>query len=69
VRGNPVGTCIRSDVRSAHGVGMIPAPRVPDGRDVVDIDAEAKTGGHAAARLPGLVGGIAASSGGTASAE
>ena len=53
--------------RRAHRIGMIAAARVPDGRDMVDIDAEAKTPAHAAARLPGLIGGIAASSGGTAS--
>jgi hypothetical protein len=35
---------------------------------MVDVDAQAKTLGQAAARLPGLVGGIAASSGGTESA-
>jgi hypothetical protein len=48
---------------------MIAAPRVPDGRNVIDVDAEAKTTGHAAARLPGLMAGIAARSGGTASAS
>jgi hypothetical protein len=46
---------------------MITAPRVPDGRDVVDIDAEAEVARQAAARLPGLTAGMAASSGGTAS--
>jgi hypothetical protein len=47
---------------------MITAPRVPYGRDMVDIDAEAKP--HAARpRLPGLIGGIAASSGGSSSGE
>ena len=53
--------------RSAHRIGVIAAARVPYGRDMVDIDAEAKTRAHAAARLPGLMGGIAASSGGTSS--
>jgi hypothetical protein len=48
---------------------MISAARVPNGRDVIDVDAQAKTSGHAAARLPGLMAGIAASSGGTASAS
>jgi hypothetical protein len=46
---------------------MIAAARVPNGRDVVDVDAEAKSLAQAAARLPGLTAGIAASSGGTAS--
>ena len=48
---------------------MIAAARVPDGRDVIDVDAEAQLPGHAAARLPGFTAGIAASSGGTASAR
>ena len=52
-------------MRGADRVGMIAAARVPDGRDMVDIDAEAQRAGHAAARLPGLIAGIAASSGGT----
>jgi hypothetical protein len=48
---------------------MVAAPRVPDGRDVVDIHSKAEAAGQAAARLPGLIAGIAASSGGTASAS
>jgi hypothetical protein len=47
---------------------MIAAARVPDGRDVVDIHSKAEATGQAAARLPGLTAGIAASSGGTESA-
>ncbi len=39
----------------AHRIGMIAAARVPDGRDMVDVDAEAKAAAHAfrlaAARL------------------
>jgi hypothetical protein len=45
---------------------MTASARVPDRRDVIDIDAEAEFPGHAAARLPGFTAGIAASSGGTA---
>ena len=56
-------------MRGADGIGMIAAARVPDGRDMVDIDAEAEPLGQAAARLPGLIAGIAARSGGTASAS
>ena len=56
-------------MRRADRIGMIAAARVPDGRDMVDIDAEAEGAGHAAARLPGLIAGIAASSGGSASAS
>jgi hypothetical protein len=48
---------------------MIAAAGVPDRRDMVDIDAEAEPVGQAAARLPGLIAGIAASSGGTESAS
>jgi hypothetical protein len=48
---------------------MVAAARVPDGRDVIDVDAEAEARRHAAARLPGLTAGIAASSAGTASAS
>jgi hypothetical protein len=48
---------------------MVAAARVPDGRDVIDVDAEAKPVAQAAARLPGFTAGIAASSGGTASAS
>jgi hypothetical protein len=43
---------------------MRPATRVPDGRDMVDIDAKAQSLAHAATRLPGLIAGIAASSSG-----
>ena len=39
------------------------------GGDVIDVDAEAETAGQAAARLPGLIAGMAASSAGTASAS
>jgi hypothetical protein len=60
-------------VRGTDRVGMIAAARVPDGRDVIDIDAQPEhfgpqAIGQAAALLPGLTAGIAASSGGTASA-
>jgi hypothetical protein len=48
---------------------MISAARVPDGRDVIDVDAEAEARGQAAARLPGFTAGIDASSGGTESAS
>jgi hypothetical protein len=51
-----------------HRVGMVAAASIPDGRDMVDIDAKAKLAGHAAARLPGLMAGTEASSGGRASA-
>ena len=72
VRGDAVGAGLGGDVRGAHRIGMVAAARVPDGRDVVDVDAQRERGraaAHAAARLPGLIAGIAASSGGTASAS
>jgi hypothetical protein len=47
---------------------MRAAARVPDSRDMIDVDAEAQALGQAAARLPGLTAGIEASSGGSESA-
>jgi hypothetical protein len=55
-------------MRGPDRVGMLAAARVPDRGDVIDIHSKTETLGQAAARLPGLTGGIAASSGGTASA-
>jgi hypothetical protein len=46
---------------------MIAAARIPDGRDMVDVDAEAERIAQAA-RLPGLIAGMAASESGTSSA-
>ena len=66
--GDAVGAGFGGDDRRAHRVGVRAAARVPDGRDMVDIDAEAESVAQAAARLPGLTAGMAASSGGTASA-
>ena len=54
------------NLRRTDWIGMVAAARVPDGRDMVDIDAETEPLGHAAARLPGLTAGIDASSGGSA---
>ena len=57
-------------------IGRCAAARVPHGRDVVDVDAEAQRGWSwrrlrtpgVRSRLPGLTAGMAASSGGRASA-
>jgi hypothetical protein len=68
MRGDPVGTGTGGDLRRADRIGMITAARVADGRDVIDIHSEAQATGQAAARLPGLIAGIDASSGGSASA-
>jgi hypothetical protein len=45
---------------------MVAAARVSNGRDVIDVDAEAQSLGQAAARLPGLIAGMAARSAGSA---
>ena len=46
VRRNPVGPGLGGDARGPHGIGMAPAARVADGRNVVDVDAEAQLAGH-----------------------
>ena len=74
--GDTVGAGLGGEQAGAHRVGIACPPRVPDRRDMVDIDPEAEptiriradVAAHAAARLPGLMGGIAASSGGKSSA-
>jgi hypothetical protein len=40
--GDSVGSGLSSQPRGAHRIGMPSAARVPDGCDMVDIDAEAK---------------------------
>ena len=62
--GDPVAAHRRDDFRRAHRVRMIAAARIADGGDVVDINPETQGSTHAA-RLPGLVTPIAASSAGT----
>jgi hypothetical protein len=42
MRGDAVRPGLRRELRRAHGVGVLDAARVPDGRDMVDVDAEAK---------------------------
>src|SRR5690242_21439407 len=69
VSGNTVRTCLSCNMRRSNRIRMIAAARIPDRRDMVDIDAEAEPLGHAAARLPGLTAGMAASSAGTDSAS
>ena len=66
-RGDAVAADRSDDLRRAHRIGMIAAARVTDRRDVVDVDAETQFSGQDYFRLPGLVTGIAASSGGTSS--
>ena len=74
VGGDAIGAGVGGHDCRAHRIGMVAAARVSNSRDMVDIDAEAQSilslsKGHAAARLPGFIGGIAASSGGTESAS
>lgn len=64
--GDTVGPAFRRLARRAHRVGMGTAAGVPDRRHMVDIDAE--THRHARPRLPGLIAGMASSSGGNWSA-
>ena len=66
VCGDPVAADRRHYLGGAHGIGMVPSARITDGGDVVDIDPETQPVAQAA-RLPGLVTGIAASSAGTSS--
>ena len=42
VGGDAVGAGIGDELRRAHRIGMVAAARVPDRRDVVDVDAEAQ---------------------------
>ena len=42
MRGDAVGAGLDRELGRAHRIGMPPAARVADGRDVVDVDAEAK---------------------------
>ena len=67
--GDPVAADAGHDLSRAHRIGMIAAARIADGRDVIDVHAEAQGWSRASsqARLPGLVTGMAASSGGTSS--
>ena len=73
--GDAVGAGLGRGERGAHRIGMVAAARVPDRRDMVDIDPEAEGRSRAldqardgAFRLPGFSAGSAASSGGSASA-
>ena len=75
VRGDAVGARFGREQRGADRIGIAGAARVADGGDVIDVDARRSTfvsrvePAHAAGRgSPGLIAGIAASSGGSASA-
>ncbi len=49
MRRDAVGAGLDRDLRGTHRIGIAPAARIADGRDVVDVDAEAKRreGSHA----------------------
>ena len=42
MRGDAVGAGRDRELGRAHRIGMPPAARVADGRDVIDVDAEAQ---------------------------
>ena len=65
MRGDAIGAGRIGEFGGAHRIGKRPAARIADGRDMVNVDAQPQPG-HA--REPGLTAGIAASSGGSASA-
>ena len=46
MRGDAVGAGGLRDLRGAHRIGMQPAARVADRRDMIDVDAEAQSFGH-----------------------
>ena len=65
MRGDAIGARFQRHDRRAHRIGIGDAARVADGGDVIDVDAEPDALAHAARpRLPGLIAGSAASSGG-----
>ena len=68
MRGDAIGARLCRDQAGADRIGIAGAARVPDRRDVIDVDAKAQRGSHAAFRLPGFSAGKAASSGGSESA-
>ena len=59
------------DLRRTDGIGMIAAARIANGRDMVNIHAQAQARRHGRAchsfRLPGFTASVAASSGGSSS--
>lgn len=66
VRGDAIAANPRHNLRRAHRIRMIATTRIADGGNMVDVYAEAEGAGQAA-RLPGLVTSMAASSSGTSS--
>ncbi len=50
--GDAVGACRGGEAGGPHRIGMAAAARVPDGGDVVDIDAEAEVASRHVSRAP-----------------
>ena len=68
VNGDPVAPAGCHDLGRADWIGMGATARVADGRNVIDVHAKAQgVQHHGFARLPGLIAGVAASSGGSSS--
>ena len=66
MRGDAVRPRLDRQQRRPHRIGIPRPARVAHRRDVIDIHPKPQVAGHAA-RLPGLIAGIASSSGGKAS--
>ncbi len=64
VRGDAVGAVGHGQFGRPHRVRIVGAPGVPDGRHVVDIDAQSQPGHARSLFEPGSSAGRAASSGG-----
>ena len=43
VRGNAIRTGTNRQHRGTHRIGPRPAPRIPDGSDMIDVDAQSDT--------------------------
>ncbi len=77
MRGDAVRPGVLRDQRRANRIGIGASARIANGRHMIDVDAKAQmtrpmcgpVDGHVQARLPGLTAGMAASSGGSASAS
>jgi hypothetical protein len=57
MRGDVVGAGLHGEFCGAQGVGVAPAPRVPQRRDMVDVDAETDGSNASAALRLASVGG------------
>jgi hypothetical protein len=68
VDGDAVTAACRDDLCRPNRIGMIATARVANGRNVIDVHTQSQAlRYHGFARLPGLIAGVAASSGGSSS--